>query len=164
MAAESNTKAEFSLVRFDENGEVVPSFGTGGSMTFNGHSLYEANLGPGGRIFLQSRNNGQSYVMVLDDTGEADFGFGDAGVLDLTSLNKFILGAYPSDNLDEIWLYITDAPSKLARVNAKGELDTSFGVDGYADVSAKGFGGVLALPRGRVAALGGDGTIYRFWR
>lgn len=164
MAVESNTKAAFSLVRFDENGEVVTSFGTAGSMTFNGHSLYAANVGLGGRIFLQSRNNGQSYVMVLDGTGEADFGFGTDGVIDLTPLGKFVLGAYPSDNLNEVWLYISDAPSKLGRVNAKGELDTSFGVDGYADVSSKGFGSVLALPRGRVATIGGDGTIYRFWR
>ncbi len=150
----------FSLVRFDSKGDLMTTFATGGHMDFPGHNLRSALPGPDGRSFLATRKTGASYALVLDDTGNGDAGYGDGGVINLGSLD--IYGVYPSDQDNELWLQVYVPGTKLARIDAQGTLDTDFG---YVDLeTVTVIEGFAVLPRGRVAALTGDGKLFRIWR
>lgn len=156
---------EFSLVRFDAKGDLMTSFGVEGRLAFPGHVLMSAMPGFGGRSFVTSRKSGSTFGLVLDATGKGDAGFGNSGVIDLTSFGDSST-LYSSDKPSELFVTVTlDGATSLLRIDPQGARDTTFGVNGAtASMTADDVYGLVPLPRARVAVFTSSGELLRFWR
>jgi uncharacterized delta-60 repeat protein len=180
--------AYFTVARYDAAGQLDPSFGSGGTVAVNLaiHSgPTRLALQPDGKVVLAGTRTGASggfsadfVVARFNADGSPDAGFGSGGtvVTDLDRLDNLDgLGLQPDGKIVAAGTTASDyhtgpAPSEnyavnprmaLARYNADGSPDATFGSHGQATPTFVGGGNaVLAQPDGKLL-LAGDGAVIR---
>lgn len=173
----------FTVVRYNTDGSLDASFGTGGIVTtdfgFGNHDLAtDVVVQPDGKIVVVGYsyyiNQEQYYDFSLaryNPNGSLDGTFGTGGKQNtnfgyhdqahavlLLPDGKLIVGGY-SRNVGTLDDYT------LARYNTNGSLDTSFGVSGRAIVDNSCCDNLYDLelqPDGKILAVGGGFTVFRF--
>ena len=171
-------KPVFAVVRYNANGSLDPTFGSGGVVTTGTGGIHEAHAGavlPGGKIVAAGyKFDGTNFEVELaryDTSGSLDptFGSGGSVTTDLgpagegaTSLTvqadgKLVVGGRSGDQ------------SAIVRYSANGVLDSSFGVGGkvvapFGAQEVGGTDGVALQPDGKIVAVGYEtvGNVDRF--
>lgn len=176
-AATSASNARVTLARFLSDGSPDPSFTTSGSVEFPSGAPHAATLDAAGRIVVAGQAGGPGVNDVLLarflPTGAPDtsFGGGDGLVItDFTGPSGFDSArAVTADDSGRI-VVAGGAPNiLLARYTATGDLDTSFGGDGFVAETVNelfgifgGFHDVVIDGSGRIVAVGGRFVAMRF--
>jgi uncharacterized delta-60 repeat protein len=167
---------DFAIARFNQNGTLDPSFGTGGKVAtdFGGADDFANSIlrQPDGKVVVVGQRNfaGNGYDIVLaryTDTGVldtafgmggkviTDFGNGDENMLAaaLQVDGKIVVGGGTGD------FFFPDF--SVVRYNANGMLDTSFGTGGRVTTPVGGGPGaaseVLLQPDDKIVAIGYSG-------
>lgn len=170
-----------AVARFNANGTLDPSFGTGGAEELNLGLPYEAAEGvavaPDGKIVLSGHEQGSpnfgffnGLVLRLDSHGALDGSFASSGALSYHHANSGYdtLNAVAIQTDGKIVIAGSDVGGSSAvflRLTANGSYDTSFGSGGETDLSSGassqpvGANGVVIAGGGRVV---GAGAILHF--
>jgi uncharacterized delta-60 repeat protein len=170
----SNGTGQFALVRYNANGSIDTSFGSGGIVTTlvgpRSASLFALAVRPDGRILAggtatNEQLNGDFALVSYNADGSLDTTFDGDGKL----TTEFFTG---SDDVVNAIALMSDGKvvaggsafrpgydCVLARYNSDGSLDTSFDGDGkvVTDISPTGLNAVNALavqPDGKIVAAG----------
>ena len=162
---------DFALARYNADGSLDSSFGSGGRVVNDifgtPEAAYAVKLQPGGKIlaagFAQGFFNGFALVRFnADGSPDTSFGykgaatgigmiFGCAYALDLQPDGKIILAGFAS-------MPIKEAEFALVRVDADGDLDETFGSQGLVQTDFLGGSdvafGVAVQPDGMILAAG----------
>ncbi len=187
----SSYSITFALARFDSEGALDPSFGTGGialaritgDAQYPDDKAYSMAIQSDGKIVLAGSSVDSSYhyafaVARFDTGGILDSTFGTNG-----TVRNFIVGG---DSTDDKAYSVAIQPNgkivvagsshrgghypadtyALARYNANGTLDSTFGTDGTVEMGyANGFAGLVnsaaLLPDGKILVAGQNG-VARF--
>jgi uncharacterized delta-60 repeat protein len=182
VVAELSSGSGFGLVRYESNGALDPSFGTGGEATtasFSGLFTipYDGALQPNGDIVeVGNAENAtdtvnEFAVARFTGSGTLDSSFGTGGEVTtafggLSNPATSVLVQPDGDILvggSDLKAAKTATLTALARYNASGSLDTSFGTGGTVAVNA--VGPVAALGEdaaGDIFAVGDSGKIAEF--
>ncbi|MDW8425921.1 MAG: delta-60 repeat domain-containing protein [Meiothermus sp.] len=165
---------DFALVRYNPNGSLDPSFGTGGKVTTDlGSRFDEANalvLQPDGRLVAAGRSLGAAgdddFALVrYNPNGSLDPSFGTGGkvttAVGSSSDEAYALVLQPDGKLVAAGMSLNtaiDSDFALVRYNPDGTLDTSFGTGGKVRTSlnfALNLPNALVLqPDGKLVAAG----------
>jgi len=145
---EGTTNRDFAMARFNLNGSLDPTFGTGGlvSQDFGGREYYGvAALQPDGKIIIGGQRATNTYECILarlNPDGSLDTTFGAPNGYVLTNMDgsdEFLGVARQSDGkiVAAGSTYVTDNYDMvIARYNDDGGLDTTFAApNGYRVVS-----------------------------
>src|SRR6266542_266746 len=134
------TSPQFALARYNANGSLDRSFGTGGKVTVDsGNWAYAAMVQPNGRIVVAGGyGDGGNFALARFDTdGSLDASFGTGGWVMThfgsgTGTGVGALARQPDGKVVAAGGASngTDTDFALARYNANGSLDTSFGTGG----------------------------------
>jgi uncharacterized delta-60 repeat protein len=158
---------EFALARYNLNGSLDPSFGTGGKVTTAVGSLYDhihaLLLQTDGKIVAAGDTyDGSEYQFALaryNPGGSLDTTFGTGGkvvtpiaasgggeayAMALQTDGKIVVGGSSGDNRDFV----------IARYNPTGSLDTSFGTGGVVMTAIGNLSALALQPDGKVVAVG----------
>jgi uncharacterized delta-60 repeat protein len=175
-------QARFALARYDRNGALDPSFGSGGTVTTAVGSNAQANalvLQPDGRIVAAGLSwNGRRFLFALaryDANGALDAGFGSGGTMTTASGSDSVaqgLALQVNGKLVAAGFSSPGSPPKstltLARYEPDGALDSAFGPGGTVTIQASKAGVAQAValqPDGKIVTAGGGGggfTLARF--
>lgn len=189
--ATSASKYNFALARYNSNGSLDNSFGTGGKVSTSVGSRYEIAFSSGvqddGKIvaagYIYNANSTQSFALVrynVDGTIDNSFGSNGKVITDFGTNNtnlgrslliqpdgKLMLGGYTATS------YAYSADFALVRYNPNGSVDSTYGINGRAatDFDAgwdEGFS-IAQQPDGKIVAVGaviikGKGTCFGFAR
>jgi len=176
-----------AVARFNTNGTLDTSFGSGGAEEINLGLPYEAAeavaVQRDGKIVLSGHEQGSPYyaffngvVVRLQPNGTLDPSFASSGVLSYHHVNSGYdtLNAVAIQNDGKIVAAGSDVGGPYAvflRLDSNGSYDTSFGSGGETDLSSGTFtsksvgaNGVVIAGGGRVVAAGAiqlNGTDYR---
>jgi uncharacterized delta-60 repeat protein len=172
----------FALVRYNTDGSLDTTFGTGGKVTTpigSGYNIAYA-LGiqsDGGIVAAGYSENGSNYDFALvryNTDGSLDTGFGTGGIV-TTSIGSgyniaYALGIQPDGRIVVAGSYCNGSnyDFALVRYNTDGSLDTGFGIGGIVTTSiGSSDDKALALgiqPDGRIVAAGysSNGSNYDF--
>ncbi|MFO0840986.1 MAG: delta-60 repeat domain-containing protein [Gemmataceae bacterium] len=178
------SETQLALVRYNANGSLDTTFGTGGAVT-NGFGNATYDLGeavvvqPDGKILVAGRSGGYANPTPIvlaryNANGTPDLSFGSGGsVISLpggTTVCDARAVALQPDGRIVVggFLYLGgDNLFAVVRYTANGTLDTTFGQGGFAAVSvfaggATSFGAfdVAVQPDGRVVAAGRGRTTF----
>lgn len=133
------------LFRLNTNGTLDTTFGSGGIVTIdNTGGFFALAIQPNGKIVAAGEGNSgtRSIVQVarFDSNGSLDSSFGTGGfttttAIPFTPFNATIALALQSNG--EI-LVAASSPGVLARFTTKGQLDTTFGTGGIANLANVG--------------------------
>jgi len=171
---------DFALARYTENGSLDPSFGDAGKIAFDFFGSFDqanaAVLQPDGKIIVvgsasyDSFNRDIGFALTrFNPDGSTDFGFGTGGK-QITSFfdagakangvvlqpdGRFIVAGTASDSATRP--VATDFA--LARYNADGSLDSSFGIGGessvpFADSATEQANALVLAPDGKIIVAG----------
>jgi uncharacterized delta-60 repeat protein len=163
----NGTKSDFTLIRYNSNGDLDPSFSIGGIATTvigNGSAAYAMDLQPSGKIVLVgSTSNGTDNdfaVVRYNSNGSLDSSFDFDGIV-----------GTPIENSDDIAFAVktlpngktlvggnTDIGIAFVQYNIDGSLDTTFGTDGIVSIpSSNSFGSLSDIyiqPNGKILCMG----------
>jgi uncharacterized delta-60 repeat protein len=180
---------DFALARYNSNGTLDTSFGTGGKVITDftrDDSAFSVAVEPDGKILVAGMadvSQGYGFALVRyngNGTLDASFGTGgkvttDFGILDqgFSLANANSLAVQPDGRIVAAGraYFNEDFHSGLARYNSNGTLDASFGTGGKVIADFQGpygydqFGSVVVQPDGKivVAVSGlGDFTLVRY--
>ncbi len=169
-----NANSDFALVRYNADGSLDSSFGSGGIVTtdFTGTSEEANNLAiqPDGKIIAVGSTRGfKSTDFALaryNGDGSLDTTFGSGGLITSTfaggTVGPNAVVLQPDGKIIVCGGIFTDSPSTgvdfaLARYRSNGTLDTTFGTGGLvtSHITNKDvFADVALLPDGRIIAAG----------
>jgi uncharacterized delta-60 repeat protein len=186
----SPTSETIAITRFNTNGTLDSTFGSGGKVLAN-IGLYGLTRGtavaiqPDGKILISGTSapfqtfppvplGYQGVVARYLNNGTLDSSFGNGGIfrlemsdatkaqsLALQADGKVLIGGYRDSSNGSL-----SPASLLVRLNPNGTLDTSWDTDGYALGTASASGPNLfsvAVPaNGRVVAVAEGNAVYRF--
>ena len=160
----------FALARYNSDGSLDTTFGTGGRVTtsffsndysFAGTIAIQPDgkiVAGGGGFLVETQAELARYKSdgSLDPTFGAggkliDYGFGEARSLALQSDGKIVVASYP---------FIGDLA--LTRYNSDGSVDTTFGVSGY--VAGDAPWAIVLQPDGKIVAAGQTLVDFRLAR
>ena len=167
------------VVRFNSDGSRDTSFGTAGSAFLRygfGTTISAARLQGDGKIVLAGWNFTQvnssvsatGYVTRLNADGSLDTGFASGGSIDLSGVVGDLQGLLVLPDGRLLVSGVTnyngwDSHSVIARVNADGTLDTSFGTGGRVVVDQKTYtqsiSSLVQLSATRVLAITSNGVV-----
>jgi len=159
------TTEGFGLARYEADGSLDPSFGSGGTVT-----TLENGLGDVGALALQPDGKivavGDNFSLArYEPNGSLDATFGSHGVVRTENGYAYAAALQPDGKVVVAGGF---GPFVLARFDADGSPDTTFGSGGAVQTQfAPGFGGargVAIQPDGKIVAAGGaqDGVIDTF--
>ncbi len=160
--------SDFALVRYNSNGSLDTSFGTNGKVITkvedsNDH-LFSIAIQSDGKILAAGGSYSKFALLRYNSNGSLDTSFGtegkfltDAGnngeayaySLAIQNDGKIVLAGYSRNN--GIYNFT------LIRCNSNGTIDTSFGTDGIAITSVRGYDfakGVAIQNNGKIVAVG----------
>jgi uncharacterized delta-60 repeat protein len=150
-----------ALARFNTDGSLDTSFGSGGKVISEGADIGGIVIQPDGKIIA---DGGGSWVIRYNDDGSLDTSFGTGGfttagfgvwAVALQSDGKIVAAG---DNYCDDGDCVRDFA--LARFNADGSLDTSFDSDGWLTTRFEGASSVasslILQPDGKIVAAGYD--------
>jgi uncharacterized delta-60 repeat protein len=154
MVADANASEMFGLLRLLPNGSLDPNFGTGGVMRIAFGGPIALTLQPDGKIVAVGGPSGFG-VARFNTNGTLDSSFGTGGTV-TTNFAGFAAASVSTVVFDPrngqilvggsaVVCVKCGADTALARYNADGSLDQTFGNDGTIAVKAIGAPGVLAL-------------------
>ena len=171
-----NSGLDFALARYNANGTLDGSFGKGGQVVFDFFGSFDqanaAVLQPDGRIIVAGSASYDSFnqdigfaLARFNADGSTDFGFGSGGkqitdffgagananAIVLQADGKFVVAGTASDSGTRP--NATDIA--VARYNADGSLDASFGTAGETAIPFAN----SATEQGNALALSADGKI-----
>ncbi len=166
------TSPQFALARYNANGSLDRSFGTGGKVTVDsGNWAYAAMVQPNGRIVVAGGyGDGGNFALARFDTdGSLDASFGTGGWVMThfgsgTGTGVGALARQPDGKVVAAGGASngTDTDFALARYNANGSLDTSFGTGGKVTTAispGSDAASALALqPDGKLIVAGSDSS------
>ncbi len=164
------TNDNLTVARYTAGGILDTTFGTGGFYTYDNGGWeygYDLFVQPSGRIVLVGSRGSEALLIGLTSTGQLDTGFGTGGMVvaqpngwwtswrKLTQLRSggFVVAGITNNGVDN--------DTVLARYDANGVLDTTFGSSGYlirSQAGGDGPGGVVEEPDGRLTVLISLGT------
>jgi uncharacterized delta-60 repeat protein len=161
----------YALVRYNSNGSLDTSFGTGGKVTTStGNPISNVAVQSDGRIVVAGGSGAGFELARYNSNGSLDTSFGNAGMV-LTSFGSGTLGAVSSVAVQADGHIVAAGYTgmagvgtqfALARYNSDGSLDNSFGSSGKVTTS---YGGtqdeatsVVVQPNGRIIAAGYTST------
>ena len=162
MGALSDTQAR-ALLRLDKDGQPVVSFGNRGdgfvepAVTTTGAIAFA--IDPDGKILLAEGSwnpdgscENTAQLQRLLDNGQPDTGFGVDGIIEIQNLDICngapVFGARPDGGV------IIGHGQTIVAIDAAGDLDPTFGVDGRLVVSEVAWPSGLLLPDGGVLIFG----------
>lgn len=167
----SDGRSSFALGRFNQDGSLDTSFHGDGQVTTDFDTRYSFGadfaLGPEGKVVMVGSAEGSLALTRHNQDGSLDTSFDSDGKL-VSSLEGFgaISVAIQSDGKIVIAGYLDDLNTSewkrffsLARFNADGSIDKSFGTDGQIVTDFNGSGssiayGVLIQEDGKIVAVG----------
>jgi uncharacterized delta-60 repeat protein len=179
---------QFSVERYNPDGSLDSSFGSGGvaqanfgSQSASGASgaLYPAGTANAGDIVEQGIHTVQTVPNDVQDlaiarynaNGALDTTFGNGGevltaVPGMSSLQTFASGVDVTSSGQIVALVCGSGEFALVRYNANGSLDTSFGQGGYVITSLSGQegGGLLQQANGDLIVYEGQGSVIDLYR
>lgn len=179
VVGDSWADSSVAITRFNADGTPDASFGTGGTIapTFSADGpdqLYAAAIQPDGKILVAGSFESEFGLARFNADGSLDRSFGTGGVV-MTAIS----GDASSTSPDVICGLVVEADGKilvagdtdssiaLARYNANGSLDGTFGRRGIA-ITAPPAGsdfveddGLAILPNGEILVVGDGGTSDR---
>jgi uncharacterized delta-60 repeat protein len=128
------------IKRWNTDGTLDISFGTGGEVLCNGMGEFKAmNILPNDKLILAGKSYGsQSYgpaVVCIDLYGNLDQSFGNGGICAIpdTTFDLLFFSALQSENKIIVLGHNYDGNRFIiARINADGIIDSSFGLNGIA--------------------------------
>jgi len=174
----NGTNDDFALVRYNTNGTLDNTFGTGGIVTTNfaGNSfdyIEAVALQPDGKIVAAgSLFNGSSFLFALaryntNGTLDDTFGIGGRVTTSFTNVDDLARAMVLQPDGKIIVAGEADTDIVVARYNSNGTLDTTFDSDGKAITSIGLFNAaydVALQPDGKIVIAGeaGDGNNSDF--
>ena len=171
----------FALARFNTNGSLDTTFGTGGiavAAFSNDDWIFDLALQPDGRIIAVGHTGSPNQfrnlaVVRYNANGSVDSSFATGGIFEMDFFGhgdiassvalqpdgRILVGGSASHTLDG------DYDSVLVRLNTNGSLDTTFGWFGIVIIdffgTNNGTGDIALLPDGRILAGGNaDNGLY----
>ena len=161
-----------TVLRYDTNGTLDSTFGTGGQVTLNNHdsgSAFATAIQRDGKILVAAPDELKLGIFRLNPNGSLDTSFGSEGVATISATSIFLtpaIGSITSLAGDKI-LVVAQSTSLsgavFARLLSNGTLDSSFGTDGAAALVTGGQR--LALqPSGEILVLAffAQGAVSRY--
>jgi len=153
----------FALARYDTDGSLDSSFGTGGIVTTNigGFSpAYDAALQTDGKIIVVGRSNSDLALARYDTDGSLDSSFGSGGTV-ITNIQSSQSDIGYSVSIQDDGKIIASGSSGngtifVTRYNTDGSLDSSFGTNGIIIISLPV---VTNVPTDTSSVLQSDGKI-----
>jgi uncharacterized delta-60 repeat protein len=169
------TGTDLSVVaRYNANGTLDGSFGTGGLATIDNHRLESLAVQADGGVVASGYaavGSSMGWALArLDAIGQLDGGFGLGGTVVLTAIGNAKQVAIAADGkivaAGYAYQMATGEDIAVARLLSDGSLDPSFGAGGFANIAVSPFRDramdVAIQPDGRIVAAGfrdsgGDG-------
>jgi uncharacterized delta-60 repeat protein len=168
----SSNSSTYDFVRFNSDGTVDSSYGTGGSVSlpipFTGSSfgLAAAARQADGKIVALCNDGGNGLIVRLDENGTLDAGFGTGGVIrpDFNPNGEdTMVGIAIQPDSKIVIGGGTSGLMFLARYNTDGTPDSGFGDLGghitYPNTSSLYAGAIQITPAGKIMVLAGGGNI-----
>jgi len=165
LSDNTNINNQFALARYNANGSLDTTFGQGGYVIV---STGSANAGgvllqqPNGDLIVAYGNNGVWDLYRLNTNGTLDTSFGNQGLVtiavnsDPQSAVLYPDAGTPNDGQIVLVGAPTNGKVPLARYNANGSLDTTFGTGGLMQAPISIVGVQAALDaNGRIVISGG---------
>jgi uncharacterized delta-60 repeat protein len=169
---------EVALARYNPDGSLDPSFGTGGQVVTTGNGLSTGGLAlqADGKIVVVaqgSNSTGTQMLLIryLPD-GSLDSGFGTAGEVTLNNAGGSSIVILPDGKIVAAGINAVNTTANLtetvARFNPDGSLDSGFGTGGMVGLNSGGASSGLALQAdgkilvafgSEVARLNADGSL-----
>lgn len=168
IIAAGGSSEDFAVARYNPDGSLDTSFGTGGKVTTPiptayGGEAYAAALQTDGKIVVggSSGDNRDFVIARYNPNGSLDTSFGTGGIVTTATGYVRALALQPDGKIVAVGGY--DPGFALARYNPDGSLDTSFGAGGIVTLdSTPGFqqaNGVVLQPDGRIV-IGGESAEH----
>jgi len=167
LSDNTSTNNQFALARYNVNGSLDATFGQGGYVIV---STGSANAGgvllqqPNGDLIVSYGNNGVWDLYRFNANGTLDTSFGDQGLV-TTAVNSDPQSAvlYPNAGTpNDGQIVLVGAPTNgkvpLARYNANGSLDTTFGTGGLMQTPISIVGVDAALDANGRIVISGSGS------
>jgi uncharacterized delta-60 repeat protein/uncharacterized repeat protein (TIGR01451 family) len=163
---------DFALVRYNSDGSLDPTFGSGGKVTTDFGTLddeaYAIAIQPDGKIVAAGISNCDFAFARYNQNGSLDLSFGNNGkaVVDFFGACDFALGValQPDGRIIASGRAAVNGSitqlAALVRLNSNGTLDTSFGSGGKVATAVNSndvqfFADVAVQANGRIVACGG---------
>ena len=162
---------DFAVARFNEDGSLDTSFGSGGKVTTAlvtsvQDYAFAVAVQPDGKIVVAGHTNSDFGVVRYNADGSLDTGFGVNGIV-VTAVGAIDAYAYaialqPDGKIvvaGNAKVNVSARGLAVVRYNADGSLDTSFDGDGIVITSLTGFGHegaetVIVQPDGKIVIAG----------
>jgi uncharacterized delta-60 repeat protein len=175
--ADAPTTPVFALARYNADGSLDSSFGSGGTVLANPGEASDLAVQPDGKIIVAGdSNNGLQSVFTLarfnGDDGSPDTDFGNGGTQTTALSGADVAGALalqPDGRILVAGRGFTNSRdiAELVRYDDHGSLDSSFGNGGVATTTNGQGNGINALtlrPDGKIVAAGSTlkGTQFYF--
>ena len=167
----TGSASDFLLARYSDNGVLDATFGTGGRViTDLGRADYLSAMAlqPDGRIIAGGRSGtgatGKKFLVRYNSNGSLDTSFGNAGTVEVLFLSSgdtlSNLLVQPDGKIVAVGTADSSHPKfGVARYNANGTLDTTFGTNGVTvtDVQANSYDmtrDAVLQPDGKIIVVG----------
>lgn len=163
------THADFAVARYNANGSADTTFGSGGKVTTDigkktADDARDMFIQPDGKVVVVGRSDGKLALVRYNANGALDTSFdGDgkvtttAAALGVPSISSIQSAALQADGRILVTFGISGQGAALARYNANGSLDTSYGSGGVVDLAVAGLGAFISvLADGRCVVSGED--------
>lgn len=167
-----------TLIRYNANGSLDATFGTGGTKTLNWTNP-STNMGVAGAIAIQTVASEERIVVAGTGTGftsslrvdrflsdgSLDTSFGTNGTASITAGDAQAIAVQPDGKI-----LTMGTAGALVRLNSNGTLDTTFGTGGYIQKNIWKVHALALQPDGRILAAGywtdvkgtAFGSVWRF--
>ena len=163
---------DFAVFRYNANGTLDASFGTGGIVADSQGYASGVLVQPDSKIVvIGGLGNSQTGIVRYNADGSLDAAFGTGGkTITPVPAGFFDVALQPDGKIVVSGSGIDSDPNSnadylLLRYNSNGSLDSTFGVGGYVitDIAASGddvaYGGVALQPDGKILVNGSSGIV-----
>ena len=137
-ASASNGAAELAVARYNANGTLDSTFGTGGIVTTSqdsAGSAFAVALQPDEKIVVGSSGGLNLLVVRFNTNGSLDTTFGSGGIASLRPFNELFFGPFPGGiAVESSGDILVAAQTVVVRLRSNGQLDSSFGTGGAANL------------------------------
>lgn len=159
IVAAAQWRFAYALTRYDTDGAVDTSFGSGGRVwVFPGSSILDLVLQPDGKILVVGSNGGsRTIISRYNPEGSLDASFGSGGLVTTNIFTGVKMAVQPDGKILVTGMRAVKFSQffVVARFNPDGSFDTTFDGDGYTSTSGiAGAGPVVAQPDGKIVAGG----------